>query len=72
MASMGQANVVGLRRRSVDFQHGRAQTTWAWSCECNDDALPEATGAASCLLANKASLRVRVAHLAARNQAHCL
>ena len=65
--------MAGRRLCSIDFHDGRIRTTWAWSCECNGDALPEATGAASCLLINKDSLRVRVAHhLAARNRAPCL
>ena len=72
MAPVGRTNVAGRRACCVDFHDRRIRTTWAWSCDCNDYALPEATGAASRQWAHKASLEVRVQCLAARNQAFCL
>ena len=53
----------------VDFCDRRIRTPWAWRCECNGDGLTDAAGAASGLRVHKDSLRVRLTHSAARNQA---
>ena len=62
-------SVAGLWLHVVDFQQVRIRTPWAWCLERNDGGLSEVTSAASRLRADWDSLRVRVAHCAARNQA---
>ena len=62
-------SVAGRWLLLVDFCDRRIRTPWAWRCECNSDGLTDAAGAASGLRVHEDSLRVRLTHSAARNQA---